>query len=1583
MSAPTEPPIIKFQCPHCQTRLTVPLDACGKESPCPECAQSIVAPEIVGTLAAAPAENEAPSGQRTLKVRRVAMGDRAAHGKAGRRQEIRVPKPGEPSQSVPTQQFLPKPGDPVEPGRRPPGPPSPAPPTKPTPVGPRVPEKPMPGPPPAALGAAPAAPPRPALPPLPVEAAKVSLPPAPLPFQPQPQPAAVSGGTANPVRISLPAPVSFPPSGGDTPPLLQNPFVPAQSPALSPPPIPPAQAVALAAPPSSQAAPVPLSRPTSAVTYRNTTSGKAAPRKNKRYWNMLLKSAAAIVTLGLIVFLKLDRLAESWYGPAWEEAHAVINPTIRQRPQPKGPARIIDSLSLREQFVFKASELLAFPDLNCRFHLPEDAWQFALDPWSREGTVFSLDKIAEAPAAGRQDINEAFFTLRVLPVGPEGTDQNHAAAAAQTALRALGGCRIRGREEVVLSGLVFSRIEVEELPFRFGRANAEVWLYSLNGMVYEMITAMPARTPPYYLSLAARRLAEGFSIIDPSKRLRSADVLALLETSGAVPVSNASAKFGNVFVNLKPEIWSTWPGARNTLPGNSLAFASRGGLRLAAAFAPAEGLPEDPERTASLIAAIWPALRDFQWGRMDKRPHQGLSTAVLRGSGTLNSRSGIAEVRAVRAGQSFMLLFAFGPGDARPAALTANLDLFQVEPGANGDPDFGIVEEREFHRNALSGFAEDATANGRHEEASRYHRTLFEWDRRPDDLCNACRSLAAAGKKDDALRLLMDQEGKHAGQPDWEVQKMILLASIGQAEESRRVAAALLQSGGLAAAAAAVYVETLIDAKEFRHAQPFVKLLTELDQSPVWHLYHALLLAETGERGKASKLIRAVRTADPHDVELSVECVHVLMRCRLFPEALELARFLAVKNPQREQLQILAAACHTALGHTTEARDAYQRILAANPSSVTAKDALAALAASSGQDGTEQIVNTSIPEVALPAALAAKLPKPHAPLADEGGQSVVHLYRITGLQLHTSQSLRETTRGAIRIIDEEGMSVYNTMRFPVQPGAQRLCIHHLRVLDPSGRILGEANLKDHYSLDAAGAGMAVSGKVIHLPVPGLKPGCTIDYEYTIENSGTARAIEYTRHVFAQAEPCRLDAWFITGDTARMKFASSRNLKPERDGDSLVWLETKPAVLNSSALLSGDDSSLPVLHAGTPSASWERLGRDYLDQIRDRLAVSDPVTTAAQDAIAGLSTPRERIASLSSLVREGISYTAIEFGARAVIPNPAAATLANRYGDCKDQAVLLHQLFAAAAIPSFLCVINSRGDIHRDFPCLAQFDHMIVALVGEDGKSLEFIDPTNKYLEAVPGSAPVGLENRTALILDPAGPRLAQTPPFSPPSDILAKRDITLRARQDAVLTDTITITGTRAARLRALLAPLPPLDRTAAIRSLIAFDRLSHHVKDIRIQNIKELQSPLRITIQWEARRVLHSVDGKLRLALPTIVESHLIAPGSGDSEDEERPLRFNSSIRLRSETSLQMPPGHLLVLPSNPSGAAESAFGKWTLAVSPPDAKRTARINWDCSLNAGAFPGAQRRAFIDFTHNSLRQLEGEWEFTPETVAKP
>src|SRR6188768_3577271 len=104
MSTPSDVPMIRFYCLHCQQPLTLPLEACGKKGPCPQCGNVITAPELLGDIGGEKPARELPPGQRTLKVRRVAMGDRAAGSTGESRREVRLPKPsaapssGEPQQ---------------------------------------------------------------------------------------------------------------------------------------------------------------------------------------------------------------------------------------------------------------------------------------------------------------------------------------------------------------------------------------------------------------------------------------------------------------------------------------------------------------------------------------------------------------------------------------------------------------------------------------------------------------------------------------------------------------------------------------------------------------------------------------------------------------------------------------------------------------------------------------------------------------------------------------------------------------------------------------------------------------------------------------------------------------------------------------------------------------------------------------------------------------------------------------------------------------------------------------------------------------------------------------------------------------------------------------------------------------------------------------------------------------------------------------------------------------------------------------------------------------------------------------------
>ena len=164
--------------------------------------------------------------------------------------------------------------------------------------------------------------------------------------------------------------------------------------------------------------------------------------------------------------------------------------------------------------------------------------------------------------------------------------------------------------------------------------------------------------------------------------------------------------------------------------------------------------------------------------------------------------------------------------------------------------------------------------------------------------------------------------------------------------------------------------------------------------------------------------------------------------------------------------------------------------------------------------------------------------------------------------------------------------------------------------------------------------------------------------------------------------------------------------------------------------------------------WAELGRDYLKQIDTLLKPDAKVKSLAAELVGTLKTDEEKIRALTAHVQKNVTYQAIEFGRRAHIPKPAERVLTSRYGDCKDQALLLYQLCKAAGIPAQLALINSNNNLEPALPSLDQFNHMIVRLPGQKAA---FVDSTNPALPAC--KLPPELFQRQALVLYPDKPRL--------------------------------------------------------------------------------------------------------------------------------------------------------------------------------------------------------------------------------------
>jgi hypothetical protein len=194
---------------------------------------------------------------------------------------------------------------------------------------------------------------------------------------------------------------------------------------------------------------------------------------------------------------------------------------------------------------------------------------------------------------------------------------------------------------------------------------------------------------------------------------------------------------------------------------------------------------------------------------------------------------------------------------------------------------------------------------------------------------------------------------------------------------------------------------------------------------------------------------------------------------------------------------------------------------------------------------------------------------------------------------------------------------------------------------------------------------------------------------------------------------------------------------------------------------------PVLrYAWDGDGSWHGVGRWYRQLLDPLPTGAEPVVAQALALTAGLGGPRQRLEAILAYLRHEVRYVAVEEGLGSVRPSPPEDVLQRRWGDCKDQSVLLVDLLRQAGIEAYPALASAGRRRHVDprFPSPWSFNHMLVAVpqgavatLADDpvGDGFLFLDPTQSR-----GSgrwlAPA-VQDQNVLVIRPGEAVLARTP----------------------------------------------------------------------------------------------------------------------------------------------------------------------------------------------------------------------------------
>jgi hypothetical protein len=274
---------------------------------------------------------------------------------------------------------------------------------------------------------------------------------------------------------------------------------------------------------------------------------------------------------------------------------------------------------------------------------------------------------------------------------------------------------------------------------------------------------------------------------------------------------------------------------------------------------------------------------------------------------------------------------------------------------------------------------------------------------------------------------------------------------------------------------------------------------------------------------------------------------------------------------------------------------------------------------------------------------------------------------------------------------------------------------------------------------------------------------------------------------------------------------------------------------------------------------------------------------------------DKAKKIHEYVAQNIRYVAIEYGQGGYEPHRAQDVFTNRYGDCKDQAMLLIAMLEVAGLKSYPVLIPTRRaySIDENFPSI-NFNHAICAL--KNGKELIFMDPTS---EVTPfREVPLADQKRKVMVfLDDKW--LLTEIPENKENRINYLMDISLEPSEDAVISRTLTSQGFFSSSHRYYLRHThPALIKEDIQKKMTQISSLSR-LLDYKIMNVDGLNESPVLSYKFKAAKFLNPA-GNLRIIskLDQIGLDHNLI----SKEQRNFPLDFEAIFTKEAKVEIGLP---------------------------------------------------------------------------------
>ncbi len=317
----------------------------------------------------------------------------------------------------------------------------------------------------------------------------------------------------------------------------------------------------------------------------------------------------------------------------------------------------------------------------------------------------------------------------------------------------------------------------------------------------------------------------------------------------------------------------------------------------------------------------------------------------------------------------------------------------------------------------------------------------------------------------------------------------------------------------------------------------------------------------------------------------------------------------------------------------------------------------------------------------------------------------------------SSSGVADYRRVAWTAVSTAGVQGASEVALSFDPTYQELIIHDVRLLR-HGREMRRLKAADVRLIHAERelSARIYQGRLTALVfLEDLRVGDTVDYAYTLEGQNPILAGRFVSDLrLAFDTPVRRMRHRILMPKGRPLGVKAYHTQL---GPRIIPLPQETAYVWEASDVPGAtwEEGQPRWYDVSPHVcvgefdSWAAVASLATALFENQLRGGPKTERLVEDLCSGNPTPDARLRAATRFVQDEVRYLGIEMGPSSHQPHPPEQTLAQRYGDCKDKALLLVAVLRRLGIDAAPALVNTRARRALDEaqPSPFAFNHAIV------------------------------------------------------------------------------------------------------------------------------------------------------------------------------------------------------------------------------------------------------------------------------------